>query len=257
MKTLKLYDSVHFLNHLAARIDSEKLPYFCLTVILNGSLVYTVDGKSYTLNVGDALLAPAGCTLSRERSASKTNYLCFDFFSEQPINLPIKMEGCIDGALTLLIEAYDALVKNARINKKEIAEHLLNLFILQLEETMRSKSYSGLTQKIIDYIERNLSNKITLSDISKFTFFSPGYCENVFKRDTGKSINDYLINERLENAKKLLAEDVLTLEAISESIGIEDYNYFSRLFKKRTGFTPKEYRKKLCNYDVYVKEIST
>jgi two-component system response regulator YesN len=93
------------------------------------------------------------------------------------------------------------------------------------------------------YLHSNFSKKVTLNDIGKLTFFSPNYCENIFKRETGRSVIDYLLEIRMEEAKKLLAEGVLSLGDVSETVGFEDYNYFSRVFKKRTGYTPSEYKK--------------
>ena len=66
----------------------------------------------------------------------------------------------------------------------------------------------------------------------------------VFKKETGRSIIDFLIEERISESKKLLAEDSIPLATISELVGFDDYNYFSRVFKKRAGCTPSEYRKR-------------
>ena len=57
-------------------------------------------------------------------------------------------------------------------------------------------------------------------------------------------IIDYFIDMKIEVAKNKLLENIMTLRQISESLGFSDYNYFSRTFKKRTGATPLEFRKK-------------
>ena len=85
--------------------------------------------------------------------------------------------------------------------------------------------------------------RITLEDIGKLTFFSPIYCDTVFKKDTGRSIIDHLIERRIDEAKKLLSSPDLSLSKISELCGFADYNYFCRVFKKRVGVTPGAYRK--------------
>jgi len=73
-------------------------------------------------------------------------------------------------------------------------------------------------------------------------FFSPLYCEIIFKRYTGTSIIKYLIQQRIERAKALLLDGTLSLKAIAIAVGFEDYNYFSRVFKRATGTSPKQYK---------------
>ena len=88
--------------------------------------------------------------------------------------------------------------------------------------------------------------RITLDDIGRLTFFSPIYCDTVFKKDTGRSIIDHLIERRIDEAKKLLLSPDLSLTKISELCGFADYNYFCRVFKKRVGATPGAYRKTMA-----------
>jgi two-component system response regulator YesN len=65
----------------------------------------------------------------------------------------------------------------------------------------------------------------------------------VFKQETGLSITAYVIKKRIEKAKQLLIERVLTLPEVAERVGFSDYNYFSRVFKKEVGVSPINYRK--------------
>ena len=119
--------------------------------------------------------------------------------------------------------------------------------MLILEDRSRTHNLNAITQKIIKYIHANLDKKITLDDIGDLTFFSPIYCDTVFKRDMGKSIIDYLLDERIEYAKKLLLDDSLGLSQIALQIGFSDYNYFSRVFKARSGISPSKYRNMALN----------
>ena len=113
--------------------------------------------------------------------------------------------------------------------------------MLILADKVKRTEYNPLTLKIIEHIHVNMAKKITLEEIGKITFFSPVYCDSVFKRDMGRSIIDYLLEERINESKKLLVEGSMSLSDISESVGFDDYNYFSRVFKRRTGYTPREY----------------
>jgi two-component system response regulator YesN len=63
----------------------------------------------------------------------------------------------------------------------------------------------------------------------------------------GRSIVDYIIEKRVEEAKKLILLDTMSLRIISDTVGFSDYNYFARTFKKRSGYTPLEYKKKFTS----------
>lgn len=71
---------------------------------------------------------------------------------------------------------------------------------------------------------------------------SKNYLSNVFKRETGMTIVDYLIELRIKEAKKLLSDNRYKMYQISELVGYGDYAYFSQLFKKHTGLTLSEYK---------------
>ena len=84
---------------------------------------------------------------------------------------------------------------------------------------------------------------MTLKEIGEMSFFSPIYCETVFKRETGKSIIDYATEVKIDTAKNNLVDYSIPLSEIAENLGFNDYNYFSRVFKARSGYSPREYRK--------------
>ena len=243
MRDLSILYSVHRPDHMAGALNGGRISFYDLTIVIKGTLNYTIDDKSYVINSGDAILAPAGCRIWRAKGEARANYASFNFTSSEPIDLPIKIDKCVDSTLMLLIELHDDLVKRSHFRREIKAKSLLNMLIAHLEDHVKSDEYHPLTLKIIDYIHSHLKQKITLEDICKKTFFSPGYCEVVFKADTGRAINDYLINARIEEAKRLLSGSTRKLDKISESVGFDDYNYFARIFKRRTGHTPTEYRK--------------
>lgn len=94
----------------------------------------------------------------------------------------------------------------------------------------------------IDYIVRNLSNPMSVSDIAKEVKMSRSHLSTSFKRATGESIHSYIEKKRLQWAKQLLNESKLTIQEIGELIGIMDAKYFSKWFKRCTGFPPSNYR---------------
>ncbi len=92
-------------------------------------------------------------------------------------------------------------------------------------------------------IEKNLGNKISLNMVAQEVYISSFYLSSLFKKRTGMNFIDYVIDRRIEKAKQLLNTTNETIEAISAQVGYGESNYFRRLFKKKVGLTPREYRR--------------
>ncbi len=93
------------------------------------------------------------------------------------------------------------------------------------------------------YIERNFAQKkLSLEDISRDLFISPGYISHLIKQYAGKTFVDALTELRIQKAKQLLAGSDLKTYAVADAVGFSDPHYFSTIFKKVVGVTPSEYR---------------
>ena len=104
------------------------------------------------------------------------------------------------------------------------------------------KSYSPIIQKTITIIDSDLSSNLTLSSLAEVLNVSGGYLSTVFKKETGKTVTEYIRDSRMKHASYLLGSTHLQIQTVALHCGIMDVQYFSKLFKKHTGKTPKEYR---------------
>ncbi len=104
------------------------------------------------------------------------------------------------------------------------------------------KSYSSVVQKTIISIDSDLSADLSLSSLAESQKVSAGYLSTVFKKETGKTVTEYIREKRIKYAKHLLATTQLQVQTVALHCGILDVQYFSKIFKKSTGKTPKEYR---------------
>lgn len=111
----------------------------------------------------------------------------------------------------------------------------------------RLKGYSLTVQKIILSIDADLSENLTSSSLAKKHGISLGYLSSVFKRETGKTVSEYISQRRIEYAKYLLSSTGLQVQTVALHAGIMDVQYFSKLFKRLVGKTPTEYRISLKN----------
>ena len=110
-------------------------------------------------------------------------------------------------------------------------------------EEYENHNSSQLVQKIVRYLEGNYAQNITLTSLGEKFYSNSSYISRVFKQKTGKNYSEYLLDIRIEQAKKLLASTSLSIGRISDMVGFDNTKYFSRIFKEKTGFQPVAYRK--------------
>ena len=103
-------------------------------------------------------------------------------------------------------------------------------------------SYSPIVQKAITMINADLSANLTLSMIADAHNISSGYLATVFKKEVGMTVSEYIREKRMNYAEHLLSTTHLQIQTVALHCGIMDLQYFSKIFKKHTGKTPKEYR---------------
>jgi len=105
-----------------------------------------------------------------------------------------------------------------------------------------TSGYSFLVQKTLIAIDSDLSVDLSLSALAKMQNVSAGYLSSVFKKELGVPLSSFVAEKRVEHAKYLLVTTQLQIQSIALHCGIVDVQYFSKIFKNRTGKTPKEYR---------------
>ncbi len=97
-----------------------------------------------------------------------------------------------------------------------------------------------------DFMEKSFSSKIYIDDIAENAGISPRHFKRRFKKATNETPIAYIQHLRIEKAKEMLEKSNETINEITWKIGYEDINSFRRLFKKNTGMSPKDYRKKFA-----------
>ena len=106
------------------------------------------------------------------------------------------------------------------------------------------REYSPFIRDIINHVDFNLEETLTVTSLAKEFRVSLGNLSAQFRREKGMPLTAYISAKRLERAKSLLCGTALTVWEIADRCGFLDNNYFSRLFKQRFGISPGEFRKK-------------
>ena len=145
-----------------------------------------------------------------------------------------------------LAEAYGSL--KAEMPSKEEVDTLLHplcqmLELAYLKAAPELKEPPDTTERVIRYIKKHYTEPISLFDICTHCACSRSHISHQFKKRTGKSVREYLIEVRLESACALLCHSRLSVSEIAFSVGFSDSNYFSSVFKKKIGLAPMAYRK--------------
>lgn len=104
------------------------------------------------------------------------------------------------------------------------------------------QNYSIIIQKTILLIDNDLSSDLSLSALAKQQNVSPSYLSTLFKKETGKTMSEYIRERRIQYAANLLSTTHLQVQTVALHCGIMDVQYFSKIFKKQMGKTPKEFR---------------
>jgi two-component system response regulator YesN len=108
----------------------------------------------------------------------------------------------------------------------------------------KQRDASAIIAKVQAYIQDNLQKELNRDDIAHSVFRNPAYISRLFRKETGVSLTDYITQTRIEKAKRQLAETNDKISNIAEGLSYVHFSYFAKLFKKVTGLSPQEYRKK-------------
>lgn len=116
------------------------------------------------------------------------------------------------------------------------------------ENRLHNKGLDTLSRKINAYIDNNFMEDINNDSIATHFNISKEHMMRTYKKETGDTINNYLVTKRINEAKELLLLSDLSMTEIGLTVGFKNSQYFSNSFKKNTGFSPKDYRKSKKNH---------
>lgn len=142
----------------------------------------------------------------------------------------------------IYIQRMDAASSNNEI--VDISMHMLRDFTLRVREHKKQADYSRPVAQAIRYIHQNLHNKMTVPEIAAEVYLSPDHLSRLFHKETGSVITSYIQKERIEEAKDALRFSNYSSLDIANYLCFSSQSYFNQIFKKYTGLTPNEYRKK-------------
>lgn len=159
-----------------------------------------------------------------------------------------------------IAENYNSLKKMKYSEIKSVA-NILHYISIYISDSIKNKKWypdetdSNISNEriylsnsqigaAIRYIKENLGKNLNLADSAKICNMSVSQFMRIFKKETGMTFKEYVSLKRVEKAKYLLVNTNKSIAEISESLGMEDSSYFTKVFKKYTGTCPKDYKEK-------------
>ena len=164
-------------------------------------------------------------------------------FSE-PLNIPEQ---------TALVKSQNYFYGNEQLIKNYLEIMLLSIAEREAEQdkemwksgTAVKQHKKNMTEVIISVLRENMYSSMSFSELSKKTCFSKSYITKLFKADVGIGVMEYYLNLKIDEAKKLISEKKMSVTEISNALCFSSIHYFSRIFKVKTGLSPKQYEKSI------------
>ncbi len=147
----------------------------------------------------------------------------------------------IEGALEELIHLNEHDVLESRLKQQVVFEEIL--IMLQKEAFAIPSAAAKVTEQVITYIQQHYQHTVTMTTMSKQLHYHADYITRSMKKTIGITPVEYIQQYRIAQAKTLLVTTNMKLKDIAVSVGIQDYTYFPRLFKKQEGMSPNIYRR--------------
>ena len=157
---------------------------------------------------------------------------------------------CISGGLSAsesynISDYYIRLADEAQTPEEisDIHNEMCLHYTRQMLALQRSTITSKAVSTCIDYIYEHLHTRITLATLASVTNLSAPYLSRLFKKETGYSVSEYILNKKLETAKSMLSSSDYSIAEISASLAFPSQSYFTNVLKKDCGMTPKQFRR--------------
>lgn len=145
----------------------------------------------------------------------------------------------LDSIHTELTQRIDRAVSVEECHR--VAEEMVRKFC-SMNQLQEVSSYPVLVQKVLLAVDMDLSQHLTLQYFADSLNVNDSYLSNLFRKEVGVTLTDYVTDRRVRRAADLLLTTQHPIKTVAKQVGIADVHYFSRIFKKRMGKPPTQYR---------------
>ncbi|MBR6381242.1 MAG: helix-turn-helix domain-containing protein [Lachnospiraceae bacterium] len=242
-------------QHISSRENLPSLLFFC---VLSGSGTLTYEQRRLDLSPGDCVFIDCHLPYSHETSKDLWSLSWVHFYGAGAAGIYEKYRErggmpCFrpadPGIYRDKVSSLYALAGSQDyIRDMRISESLMSLLTLLMEESWHPElqgirgKHAALVQ-VRNFLTEHYAEHLTLEDLESRFFINKYYLSRLFTAEYGLPPGQFLTQLRITHAKQLLRFSDLTAEEIAEQCGLGSSTYFSRMFKKVEGISPREYRK--------------
>ena len=238
-------------------------------VVTEGLLIVHIDTEEVTLNVGEAIFINSGHLHSAEGNSKLKSLvfhhslvgpensvffqeIIFPFIDNEKLSYLImnNKSAWQDEVIKKMMKAYDCILNESYDYQNEARFYItraLRLINENNKTTQIIKKHDEITYKrikqVLHYIDDNLSEEITIDELSKLIAVSESVLLKSFKQTVGTSPINYVQKKRIDKARYLIITTDKKISDIASECGFNDMSYFAKQFKKLVGVNPKEYKK--------------
>lgn len=232
-----------------------------IIVFISGKVTYHIEGKAYHLKPRDILLVSQGAIHKPEidPSVPYERYIfwirddlscqelntCFQKANDRSFNL-VRADSALQERLKDLLPEIEQTLQNKHFGDTVLRDALFTQFMIYINRIFLrtssfpdKKTYSSDTQveQLLKYINRNLSENLSIDQLAERFFLSKYHMMRKFKNETGYTIHNYITSKRLLMARSLISQGIPVMKAALAS-GFRDYTTFVRAYKKQFGKAP-------------------
>jgi AraC-like DNA-binding protein len=260
---------IHFMDNGSGWVvKNHRHSFFEAHYVTEGKVWTTLNGKEYEIEAGEFYIMPPG-TFHSHRQCNGVKHIGFalrwelagnfgtdDRNSKLFINSLFSLESCpirdngrvYDGMMDILTSAK----KGSRVLNLQLSFFRLIMSFSDFSISNAVGSVDIINRSFVDrntvkiavrFVEENYSQNIDVTDVAKSVHLSYSQLLRMFKAHTGKTVNQYINQVRINKAQYLLKCTDRDIEAIAGETGFQSSIYFCSIFRKITGMTPGQYRK--------------
>lgn len=245
-------------------------PFTEIFFITHGNGIMEIDSMDVAVKEGDLIIINPNCPHTEKSSYNRMEQLEYIVFAINNLALANKSLPKLNGddsnptyykimnlnnnksVILYYLNTLVHEVEEKQVNYELACKSILTLFIIYISRNTEStlliadnpEKLNIECVKIKNYIDSHYSENITLDILSNLSYVNKFHLVHLFTKQMGISPINYLINKRIEESKNLLTTTNYSIRDISTIVGFSNSSYFSQMFKKFTGDSPRTYKNK-------------
>lgn len=246
-------------------VPTHRQPCYEISYIFSGRGIFEHNGIKNEVTAGDIIITSASGTHAIYASENEPLYYAyagFNFSCEGQISLPVSITEFLSGEKQLIFRdsvgiydyfkhCMDEFYRSGEPDLLLIESYLLQIVLLSARSHKSTEtglnypttydSPGRIVYLIMKYVERNIEKPITVGGIADSLGYSTYHISHLFKAKMKLTLKDYIAEQKIKEAKRLIKRGDISLTEISDRLGYTCIQSFSRSFKNKTGISPTNY----------------